>query len=193
MAEIDFNRLVTKLQDEIKLISSTLKEKGSERFGRTLIAALGAPFACYFLVYAPAQKKLSLIDGELRVARETAKHADTYKDLKERLNLTYSQLPLPKDRANFLSETVKEALRAEGIVSTDFQPPNDTDVPGGVVQSLSITMRVKFPELMAFLARMEASKPLIHVNSLDVTKRTDQIGTNDVICGLSTIILTERF
>jgi len=193
MAKIDFNRLVSKIQDEIRLVSATLKDKGSNRFGRALLVALGAPAVCYFLVYTPAQRKLDLIDGELKVARDAAKHADTYKDLKDKVNNTYSLLPLPKDRANFLSDAVKEALRAEVIVPTDFQPPNDTDVPGGVVQSLSITMRVKFPELMAFLARMETHKPLIHVNSLELKKNTGQLGYNDVVCGVSTIILPGRF
>jgi len=192
MAKIDFSLLVDKIQDEIKLISATLKDKGSNRFSRTLITALAVPFGCYVLVYMPAQKRLSLVDGELRVARDAAKHADTYKDLKDRLNIAYAQLPLPKDRANFLSDTVREALRAEGIVATSVQPPNDVEVAGGVVQSLSITMRVRFPELMAFLARMESSKPLIHINSVDVAKKTEQIGVNDVTCGLSTIILLER-
>ncbi len=193
MAKIDFDHLISKIQYEIKLISATLKDKGSSRFNRTLITALAVPFGCYLLVYAPAQKRLSLVDGELRVARDTVRHAETYKELKDRLNIVYAQLPLPKDRANFLSDAVREALRAEGIVPTSVQPTNDADMPGGVVQSLSITMLVKFPELMAFLARMESSKPLIHINSMSIMKKTEPIGFNDVTCSLSTIILPERF
>ncbi len=193
MAKINFSDAVQKTQDEIKLIMGTLKDKGTNRFGRTLAIALALPAASYFLVYTQAQKRLDQVDGELEVSRNSAKHADTYKELKDRLNMVYMQLPLPKDRADMLSEAVKEALRAEGIVSTSFNPPADTDMAGGVVQSLGINIRVKFPEMMAFLARLEAHKPAIHVSSLDLSKQSTPIGANNVSCTLSTIILTERY
>ncbi|MCX5793958.1 MAG: GspMb/PilO family protein [Elusimicrobia bacterium] len=193
MAKIDLNQIAGKVQDEIRLLSSTLKEKGSERFSRTLSIALVVPIVCYFMVYARARKRLNAVAGELAMARATATYLDTYKDLKSRLDYSYAMLPLPKDRANFLSDAVKEALRAEGIVATDFQPPSDVEVPGGVVQNLNIRMRVKFPELMAFLTRMESSKPVIYINNLDISKLSEPIGLNDVSCGLSTIIPLERF
>jgi hypothetical protein len=193
MTKIDFNRIIYKIQDEIRLVSATLKDKGGNRFGRALLVALAVPCGCYFLVYKPAHGRVLLVNGQLLVARNAAKHAEAYKDLQYRLDLAYSQLPSPSDRTNFLSDAVKEALRADGIVPISFQPPNDIEGPGGVVQSLSITMRVKFPDLMAFLARMETHKPLIHVNSLELKKNTGQLGYNDVVCGVSTIILPGRF
>lgn len=193
MVKIDLNHVAGKIQDEIRTISSTIKDKGRERFSRALLVALAVPCAIYFGVYARARKQLAGVAGQLQVARDTAKHLDTYKDLKNRLDYSYALLPQPKDRANFLSETVKEALRSEGIVATDFQPPSDIDVPGGVIQNLNIKMRVKFPELMALLVRLEANKPLIYVNTLDIAKLNEPIGLNEVSCGLSTVILTERF
>jgi type II secretory pathway component PulM len=193
MTTIDLSRAVDKIQDEIKLITATLKDKGANRFGRTLFIALAVPYGAYYLLYTPAQKRLSQVDGELQVARSTAKHADNYKDLKSQLDTTYAQLPLTKDRANFLSDAVKEALRAEGIVPTSFNPPVEAELQGGTVQNLGIMMRVKFPELMAFLSRMETSKPMIHVNAVDIAKRSSPIGVNEVNCGLSTIIMAQRF
>jgi hypothetical protein len=192
MANINLSAVVEKIQEEVKLISATMKDRGSNRFGRTFLIALALPAGSYFLVYSQSQKRLSAISGELQVARNTATHADTYKDLKDRLSTTYAQLPLPKDRANLLSDVVKEALRGEGIVPLNFNTPTETEMPGGIVQNLGITMRVKFPELMAFLSRVEGHKPAIHISSIDLTKKDTPIGTNEVSCTLSTIILLER-
>jgi Tfp pilus assembly protein PilO len=192
MANINLTAVVDKIQDEVKLITATLKDKGSNRFGRTFLIALALPAGAYFLVYGQAQKRMDAIAGELQVARNTAKHADTYKDLKDRLLTTYPQLPLPKDRADLLSDVVKEALRGESIVSLSFRPPTETEMPGGIVQNLSINIRVKFPELMAFLARVESHKPAIHVSNIELAKKDAPMGTNEVNCTLSTIILMER-
>jgi Tfp pilus assembly protein PilO len=193
MANIDINHYVVLVQDEIKLVFSTLKDKGSERFGRALIIGLGLPVAVYMLVYGPADRKLSHLDNDLNAARNTAKYADSYKDLKDRLVYAYLQLPLPKDRKNFLTDSVKAALHSQKIVATEFRPPTDEESNGIVVQNLSITMNVKFSDLMAFLTQIDATKPMIHVSAVEIMKRAEPIGRNDVTVGLSTIILTERY
>jgi len=193
MQKPDFNRIVEKIQNEIKLVSSTLKDKGTNRFGRAILVALCVPLAAYQLVYAPSKKKLYNLDGEIKTAQTRAQNVDTYSELKTRLNMAYAQLPLPKDRANWLGDTVKEALRSQGIVASGFAPPTEEETNGVVVQDLNITMDVKFSDLMGFLARVEATKPMLLVTHLEMTKKVEQIGRNEVTCGLRTIILTERF
>jgi len=194
MAKIDISRYVEMIQAEINIVSATFREKGANRFGRALALGLSLPCAAYLLAYAPANRKLSSLDSVLAMARTTAERADTYKELKDRLSAVYTQLPPPKDRGNWLSDTVKEALRSEGIVPTQFKPPQEEESSGVVVQNLSIVMSVKFAEMMSFLARLEATKPLVQVTSLDLSKKEEpQLGRNDVNCSVSTIILTERY
>ncbi|MBI5240844.1 MAG: hypothetical protein HY926_10260 [Elusimicrobia bacterium] len=192
MVKVNLSAVIQKIQDELKLVMGTLKDKGTSRFGRMLVVAIAMPAVSYFMVYTKAEQRLAEVGGELQVSRNAAKHADTYKELKQRLDETYALLPRPQDRADLLFETVKEALRSEGIVSTSFNPPNETEMTGGVVQNLGINIRVKFPELLAFLARLEANKPAIHISVLDLTKKQAPIGSNEANCTLSTIILTER-
>lgn len=194
---MDINSYVVMIQDEIQLIASMLRDKGRERFGRTLILGVGLPAAAYFLFYGPAKKKFSDLDNRLQTAQTMAANADTYKSLKDNIERAYARLPLPKDRTNWLADTVKEALRAEEIVPSQFNPPVEKETNGIVEQSLTISMSTKFPELMGFLARLETIKPSVYVTSLEVAKKDPKegeiIARNEVSCTISTIIFTERY
>ena len=193
MERIDFNRVVETIQDEIRSVFGTLKDKGANRFGRALALSLALPFAAYLLIYTPAMRKLAHLDDELSRARLMARQADDYNQVKNRLLVAYSKLPLPKDRANWLSDTVKEALRSENIVASQLPAPSEEDVHGIVTQNLSIGMNLKFSELMALLTRLEASKPLIHISRVELTKNSTPLGNNTVNCVFSTVIFTERY
>ena len=195
MKDIHINVYFQAIQDEIMLVASTVTAKGVNRFYRALVLAMVLPFAAYILLYAPARRKLSTLDADLQTARDTAKNAATYKEFKDRLAAAYVQLPLPNDRTEWLSDTVKEALHAEGIVPIRFMPPSEDESNNAVIQTINLTMVVKFSEMMLFLARLEAIRPAVYVTSLNITKKSSasEIGQNDVSCGISTIILTERY
>jgi hypothetical protein len=179
---------------EITLSLATIKEKGANRFARTLIVALAAPLAVHILLCSPAKRKLANLDGELKAAATMASNADTYKELKDRLSLVYSLLPLPAQRSDFLPDAIKEALRSENIIATQFNPPVESETEGILVQNISINIRARFPEMLAFIDRLENSRPLIHVSSLDIQKKGGTLpGENEVTCTIGTVIFTERF
>ncbi len=195
MKKIDLNVYVDWIQDEIKLVAAILAEKGPRRFHRALALLCVLPLAVYLFVYAPAQKKLSTLAADLQTARTAAENAKTYKELKDLLAAPYAQLPLPKDRTDWLSDTVKEALRAEDIVPSRFMPPSEEEANNAVIQTIHITMSVKFSEMISFLARLEALQPAVYITSLEVAKQSSpaQIGRNEVSCSISTIIFMERY
>lgn len=188
-----FESLIAAIQGDIQTAVATLKDKGLRHFSRAALVAMALPLAAHVLVYAPAKRRLSQFDNEFRLARNTAEHADAYKGLKDRLLAVYALLPPAQVRSSYLADSIKEALRAESIVASQFNPPVEEAVDGAVIQSIVITMSARFPEAMAFVSRMERSKPLIYVHSLEITKKADMPGFNDVTCGLSTVFPTERF
>ena len=192
MEKIDIGLYVELGQAEIKLVAATFRDRGANRFARALLLAVLVPGAVYYLLYSPARRKLANLGHELAVARIAATHSDTYKQLQERLSSAYAKLPLPKDRGAWISDTVKDALRAQEIVVSQFTPPTEEESGGNTIQTLSIKMTVQFAELMAFLARLEANKPVLRVTSLELGKK-EQPGSNDVGCGISTLILEEHY
>lgn len=187
----DFNRMVSYLQSEASFIQTTLKDKGSNRFSRPL--ALGAiiVFFSYWFIYLPPIKKLQGLEKRLKTARAIAEYADQYKVIRERLLALYDLLPLPAGPS--LTETIVESLKAQNIVADSLQPPAVTESAGMVFQSVSVTMTLKFSELTTWLLRIEESKPRLHVSSLNVKKKTDVLGKNEVTAVLTTAIPKERF
>ncbi|MFA6004135.1 MAG: type 4a pilus biogenesis protein PilO [Elusimicrobiota bacterium] len=193
MIQIDIGLWMGMVQDEIRLVSTTFREKGLKRFGRVLLVGAALIFASRFLVYSPASRKLSNLSQELAIAKTTADHSDRYKDIKNQLEFAYSQMPATQDRATWLSDAVKDALRAEGIVASQFMPPSEEEQNGVLSQSINVTVYAKFSEFMGFLHRLEKLKPLPVVTQIDLTKKSTPMGRNEISCTISTLILTERY
>ena len=193
MDKDDFVKLGNQLVDEIMMVRSTMQDKGWQRFIRPLVLGGIFLFGSYYLLYAPPVKKLAKLDGKIRVAMTTAKYADQYKELKLRLMAAYALMPAPKDRNGFLYSAILDSLKAENIVADGLQPPNERESNGLLFQEITITMTVKFSELYAWMARVENLKPMVHISSLQLTKKADPVGLNLVVCTLSTVIPKTRY
>ncbi|HAM36834.1 MAG TPA: hypothetical protein DEB40_13430 [Elusimicrobia bacterium] len=193
MIKINAWGLLDRVKDEFKLITATIQEKGVNRFGRVLILSMAVPFCVYKFIYLAADGKYGKLDKELSVAKTTSQYADSYKQLKSSLLAPYDELPPAQDRAKWLSDKVRDALRAEGLVATQLQPPQEEAGSGSIVQSLNVMIDVSFPELLAFVARLEESRPRIHVRFIELAKKPHTLGRNEVTCIVSTVFITERY
>lgn len=188
-------RYLALLQSEAQLVSSTLKEKGLKRFARPLIIGALAVYMSYSFVYAPPIAKTAGLAKKLAAAKAAAQYADTYKSLRDRLLQVYSALPTPSDRDQWLTKTINESLNAHNIIPDSLRPPAEAEDYGLVSQKLSIPMHdVKFSDLVLWLNRVESTQPMLHVTSLEFSKRKDKehLGQNDVTCSVSTLIPTQR-
>lgn len=191
--QFDLNRVVNALQEEARLVSFTLKDKGTARFTKAVGIAVAMVAASHFFVYTPPVKKLARLDKKLAEAQATAQYADAYKEMRERLNALYSRLPAEKDRSQWLHATVVESLRAEGLIADSILPPSESEQSGLVFQSVSVQLTTRFPDLMRWLARIEGTKPMIHVASLSVAKKSGQPDQTDAAVILSTVIPKVRY
>ncbi len=191
--QFDLNRLVNALQEEARLISFTLKDKGTARFTKAVGISAAVVAAAHFFVYTPPLKKLAKLDKKLAEAQATAQYADAYKELRERLKAIYSRLPDEKDRGQWLHSTVVETLRAEGLIADSIQPPSESEQSGLVFQTLSVQLTARFPDLVRWLARIEGTKPMIHVASLSVAKKSGHPDQTDAAVVLSTVIPKVRY
>lgn len=175
------------IQSEIQIVSATLRDKGRKRFDRPLVTGLALVAGSYYLLYMPPQQKLSTLERRIETARATATNADTYKELRDQLRSIYAVLPKPKDKDRFLTEAVIETLKAEGLVSESIKPPDEQVQDSLAFQKVLVTAEVPFTSLVAWLARLEASKPFLHVNSLTLQKSKNP-GQASITVGLSTIV-----
>lgn len=194
---IDFsklNGLLSRLQEEVLVVVNTLREKSAERFARPLLVCGVMILASYRLVYLPTANKLKELDAGLATAKATAQYADAYKDLRDRLESLYSQLPPLKDKDQWLLNSLVESLRADNIVSDSFQAPKEQETASKslIAQSVDVRSKLKYAQILSWLTRVEGLKPLLSVTALEITKNSQQIGENDFSCSLGTAIPKTR-
>lgn len=192
MNKESLGRAIEFLQDEIKLVSATMKDRGANRFGRAIALALVMVLFSYALVYKPPAKKILALQRKVAEAQSTAQFAEQYKDLRLRLLSAYAQLPPMKGRDQWLTNTVVESMRSENIFADSIQPPSEADQSGLVFQKVDVTVALKFAEAVSWLNRLENTKPFLHVSSFALSKRPESLGTNGVNCGIATVIAARR-
>jgi hypothetical protein len=178
-------------QREARTVFSTLREKGRERFGRTLLIALALVGGSYKGLYLPAQNKLSMLAQTITSAKTLSENADSYRLLREKLEAGYVQLPAQKDKDQFLMNAVLETLRAEGLMSESLRPPDQVNGELLSSQQTMVNAQLKFTEVLSWLARLEASQPHLHVLELALDKKKDKIGYCDVRVGVGTAVVIE--
>jgi len=180
-------RLMEAFQSEAHLVANTLREKGTKRFERPLILAVAVVFGAYYLLYLPPQRKTAGLQSRIDEAKSLSQYTGAYKDIRTQLDSIYAQLPKPSEANGFLTQAVIESMRAEGLTSDSIHPPDVSNDSGLIVQKLTISAEVKFTDLISWLARLEASRPFIHVFSLQVDK-SRRVGYCTISVGLSTLI-----
>ena len=194
MDKINFDHYLALVKAEVDLVFGTVKEKGANRFAKALILALLMVGLSYMGVYAPPKKKLGMLAREIAKRKSMSEYGAQYKDLRDQLAGIYSNLPALKEREQWLSQATIESLRAESLTPESFRPVTENEATGLVFQSTSVQISFKFHEFFSWLVRLERSKPLMHVQSIEIAKiGGDRIGVNQTSCEIVTVIPLKRY
>ncbi|HEX4048510.1 MAG TPA: hypothetical protein VH309_11775 [Elusimicrobiota bacterium] len=191
--KIDLNVYVQAISDEVSIVVGTLKEKGGKRFGRALAGAGFLVFAAYAGIYMPPQKKSALLQAQIDKAKMLADYGAKFKDLRDQVNLAYAGLPSLNDREQWLSNSVRDSLLVGGLEPENFTPVQEKEVNGLIFQTSTVVLTLRFSEFYDWLLRVENAKPLMHMNSVQLSKKKSQIGFNAATCDISTVIPKKRF
>lgn len=181
--------LIRKVQMEITSMISTFKDKGANRFSRPLLLAVFAIYASNAALYKPATKKLQGLQKRLDAVRETIQYAEQYSGLRDRLKEARARLPDPAGRGSWLTNAVVEAMKEEGVIADSIEPPQESPVNAFYHQKATVTLRARFAQLAAVLYRLETTKPMIHVHSVNIIKGgEEELGSNKADIGVSTLV-----
>ena len=192
MPKIDFAKLAAFVQSEANLVVGAVREKGGRYFQRPFAVA-GAIIGVSYLVYLQPISRQAHIEAALNAAKATEQYNDQYKDIHDTLYSLYRQLPLIKDRDQFLFNALIDSLKEENIVSDSLKPPSEDENATLIYQTVTMTSRLKFSEFISWLSRIESAKPTLRVVHFDLSKQVDQIGQNNVSCSIVTIIPKVRY
>jgi hypothetical protein len=190
---LDPKALVELVTEEVSIVVSTLKEKGPKRFGRALGGAAGVVIGAYLLIYVPPQKKSEALQSQIDQAKMMANYGTQFKDLRDQVNGAYAGLPSLTDREQWLSNSVRDSLLVGGLEPENFTPVKETDLNGLIFQTSSVALTLRFSEFFDWLLRIENAKPLMHMNTVTLTKKSDKIGFNTATCDITTVIPKMRF
>jgi type II secretory pathway component PulM len=193
MAAPNLDVYIAAIGDEISIVVATLREKGTKRFGRALAAAGIVVVGAYVCIYMPPQKKSARLQSEIDKAKMMADYGMKYKDLRDQVNIAYAGLPALADRSQWLSNSVRDSLLVGGLEPEDFTPVKELEVNGLVFQTSSVSLTLHFAEFFDWLLRVENAKPLMHMNSVEMNKKSERIGFNVVSCDIATVIPKKRF
>lgn len=191
LKEFDFGKFVEDVQNEIQMISATIKEKGSNRFFRPIVICVTFIFGAYNFVYLPPVSKIKQLQRRIDAARATAQFSDSYKDLNGQLDAAFGKLPTVKERERWLADTLLETLKAEGLISDSIVPPEEATSHGLAEQRVQVVLTAKFSETYALVRHIEALKPAMHIANIDITKG-DRLEMNQVNVTVGTMIPIAR-
>ena len=191
--EIDVQRYLDAVKSEIELLTTTIRDKGAKRFGKTFGMSVFMIAAAYFGIYKPPQNKISRLTKEIEAARAMSEAGTAYQDLRSQLAGSYGTLPHLKDQQQWLSNAMIDSLRADGLTPEMFRPVAETESNGLIFQTSTVQLSTKFGDIYAWLIRLEGARPLMHVSKLDIGKKGDMIGVNAVTASVMTAIPKKRF
>ncbi|MBI4371468.1 MAG: type II secretion system protein M [Elusimicrobia bacterium] len=178
---------------EAGVVAGALRAQGARRFGRALGVGAALILVAYLGVYAPARRKSARVNSEIERAKALAEHGRQYKELSGRLQEAYGRLPPAEQREQWLSDAVRASLDAQGLVTEDFKPVRTQEESGLIFQSSTVSLKLRFAELFAWIQRLEASGVLMHVQSLELEKKPDSVGLAAAACEIVTIVPKQRF
>jgi type II secretory pathway component PulM len=191
--DIDLNAYLAPVKAEGELVLNTLRQRGGKRFGKAFGMAALMIAAAYFGVYKPPQDKISRLTAKIDAARAMSQSSAAYKDVRDQLSGSYGSLPLLKDQSQWLSNAMIDSLRADNITPETFRPVIETEVSGLIFQTSTVQLTISFNEVYTWLMRLESAKPMMHVSSLEVSKKQDLLGKNLVSASVMTAIPKKRF
>ncbi|MFI5360453.1 MAG: hypothetical protein ACHQ49_00675 [Elusimicrobiota bacterium] len=181
------------INDEIRVVVGTLRDKGVKRFGRAIGGAVFFAFAAYVGVYIPPQRKSARLQSEISRAKLLVENCDKFKELREQSDAAAAGLPQLTDREEWLSNSVRDSLLVGGLEPENFTQVKENIVDGLVFQTSSISLTLRFPEFFDWLLRVENARPLMHMNGMDLTKKGGRIGYNLATADVSTVIPLKRY
>lgn len=190
---IDWKAGVEAAGREIETLVVTLREKGGRRFARAFAAAGLAALGAYFAVYRPPQARSAHLQSQIDHAKMMADYGGRYKDLRDQLNAAYAQLPAAADRDQWLSNSVRASLNADGLVTDEFKPLSEREAEGLIFQSASVSLNLSFQQFYGWLQHVEGARPMMRVLSADLQKKRDDPGRNGATCTIATVIPSRRF
>lgn len=191
-AEINVKPYVEAIIREISIVTSTLKEKGSKRFGRVFVLSGFMVFAAYAGVYKPPQKKSARLADEIKRAKTMSDYSTQFKGLRASLDLAYTNLPATSDREQWLSNSVRDSLNAGGLVPEDFRPMREDLAHGLAFQTATLSCNLRFSQFFDWLLRLESAKPMMHLSSMEFVKKGGE-GFNHATFDVSTVVPVKRY
>ncbi|MBI5629466.1 MAG: hypothetical protein HY921_01135 [Elusimicrobia bacterium] len=188
MIMADLGEWLESARNEARIINSTIRERGLNRFLRPILFGGIIVYICYSMVYQKPGRQLAGLNKKIEASRATSQYADNYKTLRDRLGEVRALLPTVKERDRWLTGAILDSMRSGNILADSILPPDEVEQSGLVFQKVSVSLELKFPDLVAWLSRMEDAKPLMHIASFDLSKKADRPGRNGVNCTIATII-----
>lgn len=191
--EIDVKVYVGFLKAEADLVVTTVRHKGTKRFSKAFGISGLLIAAAYFGVYKPPQDKISRLTAQIEAAKAMSESSAAYKDIRTQLAGSYGSLPLLKDQQQWLSNAMIDSLRADNLTPEMFRPVIETETSGLIFQTSSVQLTTNFNAIYAWLLRIEGATPMMHVSSLEISKKPDMIGMNIISASVMTAIPKKRF
>lgn len=191
--DIDLSVYTKVIKSEIDLVITTVKDKGAKRFGKAFGIGAAFVFVAYWFIYTPPQSKIAHLGKEIEAARAMSESAVRYRELRDLLMGSYGSLPFLKDQQQWLSNAMIDSLRADGLTPESLRPVVEIETNGLIFQTSAVVMSLRFNDTYAWLLRLESARPLMHVGSLEVTKKEDMIGINIISASVMTAIPRTRY
>ena len=191
--KIDPNVVLGAVKSEVNLIVSSFRDKGAERFSKAIAISGALIAAAYFLVYLPPQKKIARLQREIATAKAMSQSSSAYQLLRGELSGSYGNLPHLKDQQQWLSNAMIDSLRADGLTPENFRPVDESESSGLIFQTSTVQLSIKFMDVYFWLLRLESATPLMHVSSVEITKKNELIGMNGVTASVMTAIPQKRY
>lgn len=169
--KFDINKIISFLKNSVSELQGIYAEKGIEPFKKPLIVALPMFLAVYFGFYSPSGAKLSAAKDELARYELMAPFYDDYISYKNSSAQYKKNLPLYKDKGEWLDYIIRSNSQKNGITPDSIGAQTETDVTGGfLLATRVVSIRADYQTIGKLVADIENSPVFVKITELNLKK-----------------------
>lgn len=181
------DRVKSYFTDMIADILVIYGEKGFAPFKRPLTIAAPSLLLLYVAVYSPMSGKLSSTERKIRSMSDIAQYAEQYEGSKMRIRGLQRNLPLFKDKAEWLSYLINDSARKVGVPINAISAQREGDMGSYLVVSREVSTKTTYNKLGEWMAAIENSPIFVRITEFNMAKDNADPGMIKVTVVVSTV------
>lgn len=182
-------KIINFFKDSISEIQSIYAEKGIEPFKKPIMFSVPVFLIVYFGFYSPSVSKVNTLKEEVSRYELLGPLYSDYANYKNALSQHKKNLPLYKDKNEWLDYIIMTNCRKSGISPESIGAQTESELTGGfVIASKDVSIVADYFTVGKLVADIENSQIFVKITELTL-KKGPQLGTVSAQFKIATVFV----